>query len=681
MTTTVVDHIGLLVTNDPALGDGPLGLVRDAAVVFEGDRIVAVEAAGVAADTVVEAQGRCVIPGFVDSHTHLVFAGDRGDEFAARMAGAPYGAGGILTTVAATRAAPTEVLAELAGARRDAARRDGTTHVEVKSGYGLTLADEGRLLDVAAGLTDDVTLLAAHVVPAELAGDTDAYVAQVCDEIVPALASRARWVDVFCERGAFDADQSRAVLDAGRRAGLGLRVHANQLGPGPGVRLAVEMGAASADHCTYLDDDDLAALAASTTVATFLPATDFSTRQPYPDARRAIDAGVAGGAGQQLQPGVELHHLDAVLPGPGRARPAHDGRRGPGRGHRRGRGRARPLRPGPDHPRGPGRLGGARRPLLHPPRVPPRHGAGGPHDQRRGHRPSLRAMTQPVEVFTSRTAEVGGASVRRALPRRGHRTIGAWCFLDHFGPHEVTAATAMQVGPHPHMGLQTVTWLLEGEARHTDSLGSDQLIRPGQLNLMTAGHGIAHAEDGRHRPHGTSHGVQLWVAQPEATRDGPSGFEHHGELPAVALGPAVATVLVGAFGATRSPARTDTPLVGVDLALAPGAVDVPLEPGFEHGLAVLAGAVSVEGSTVAADQLAYLGAGRREIRLDAAAPARALLLGGAPFGETILMWWNFVARTRDEVDAAVADWESGTARFGEVRTTLERIPAPLPTWA
>ncbi len=290
-------------------------------------------------------------------------------------------------------------------------------------------------------------------------------------------------------------------------------------------------------------------------------------------------------------------------------------------------------------------------------------------------------MSGTIEVFTSRTAEVGGAAVRRALPRRGHRTIGAWCFLDHFGPHVVTPATTMQVGPHPHTGLQTVTWLLEGEARHTDSLGSDQLIQPGQLNLMTAGHGIAHAEDGRHRPHGTSHGVQLWVAQPEATRHGPSAFEHHAELPVVTIGPARATVLVGELGAARSPARTDTPLVGVDLDLAAGVVDLPLDPGFEYGLAVLSGGLTVAETAVAADQLAYLGPGRGEIRLDVAVPTRALLLGGTPFAETILMWWNFVARTREEVDQAVADWESRSARFGDVRTTLARIAAPQPTWA
>ena len=234
-----------------------------------------------------------MIPGFVDSHTHLVFAGDRGDEFAARMAGAPYAAGGIRVTTEATRAASNDELAALA--RPAAARRCGPASRTSRSspGYGLDVATEQRSCEVAAELTDDVTFLGAHVVPAEYEGRADDYVALVCGDMLAACAPHARWIDVFCEDGAFDADQSRAVLEAGRAAGLGLRVHGNQLGPGPGVRLAVELGAASVDHCTYLTDADIAALAGSDTVATFLPATDFSTRQPYPDARRVIDAGAA----------------------------------------------------------------------------------------------------------------------------------------------------------------------------------------------------------------------------------------------------------------------------------------------------------------------------------------------------------------------------------------------------
>ena len=295
--TLAIDNIGLLVTNDPQLGH-----VRDAALVLDGDRVAAVERAGrAAADERIDAGGRCVIPGFVDSHTHLVFAGERGDEFAARMAGSPYAAGGIRETVAATRAASTEQLHALTRARRREALQAGITHVEVKSGYALDVEGERRLCEVAAAFTDDVTFLGAHVVPH--GQDADDYVALVCGEMLAACAPHARWVDVFCERGAFDADQSRAVLEAGRAAGLGLRIHANQLGPGAGVQLAVQLGAASADHCTYLTDDDIGALAGSDTVATFLPATDFSTRQPYPDARRAIDAGVSVALATNCNPG------------------------------------------------------------------------------------------------------------------------------------------------------------------------------------------------------------------------------------------------------------------------------------------------------------------------------------------------------------------------------------------
>jgi imidazolonepropionase len=286
------------VTNDEELGE-----VRDSALVIEDGRVVAVERAGAHGDEHIDAGGRCVIPGFVDSHTHLVFAGDRADEFAARMAGAPYAAGGIRVTTDATRAASDEELLALAEARVAEARRAGITQLEIKSGYGLDVETERRLCAIAAQLTDDVTFLGAHVVPAEYEGRADDYVDLVCGEMLAACAPYARWIDVFCETGAFDADQSRRVLEAGRAAGLGMRVHGNQLGPGPGAQLAAELGAASVDHCTYLNDDDLAALAGSDTVATYLPATDFSTRQPYPDARRAIDAGVTVAIATNCNPG------------------------------------------------------------------------------------------------------------------------------------------------------------------------------------------------------------------------------------------------------------------------------------------------------------------------------------------------------------------------------------------
>ena len=303
MSALVIDDIGLLVTGDPALGEGQLGLVRGAALVVEGERVAAIERAGVAADERFDAGGRCVIPGFVDSHTHLVFAGDRADEFAARMAGRPYAAAGIRVTTEATRAATEDRLRELALARRAEALRAGITHLEIKSGYGLDVETERRSCLVAGELTDDVTFLGAHAVPAEYEGRPDVYVELVCGEMLDACRPYARWIDVFCERGAFDADQSRAVLAAGRKAGLGLRVHGNQLGFGPGVQLAVEMGAASVDHCTYLSDEDVEALAGGETVATFLPATDFSTREPYPDGRRAVDAGVQIAIATNCNPG------------------------------------------------------------------------------------------------------------------------------------------------------------------------------------------------------------------------------------------------------------------------------------------------------------------------------------------------------------------------------------------
>jgi len=303
MSSLVIDNIGLLVTNAPELGEGPLGIVRDAALVTDGGRVAAIERAGTAADGQLDAAGRCVMPGFVDSHTHLVFAGDRADEFAARMSGRPYEAGGIRVTTEATRRAGGEELRNLTAARRAEALRAGITHLEIKSGYGLETGTERRLCEIAARFTDDVTFMGAHVVPVEYEGRPNDYVALVCGDMLAACAPRSRWIDVFCERGAFDAEQSRAVLEAGREAGLGLRVHGNQLGPGPGAQLAVELGAASIDHCTYLDDADIEALAASETVATFLPATDFSTRQPYPDARRAIDARVSVAIATNTNPG------------------------------------------------------------------------------------------------------------------------------------------------------------------------------------------------------------------------------------------------------------------------------------------------------------------------------------------------------------------------------------------
>lgn len=304
MMTTVVDHIGLLVTGDASLGEGPLGLLRNAAIVIDDGIVISLERAGAAADQRIDAGGRCVIPGFVDSHTHLVFAGDRGDEFAARMAGAAYAAGGIRTTVDATRAATDDQLTALTAGRREEALRAGVTTVEIKSGYGLDTYHEERCLEIASSFTTDTTFLGAHLVPPGFEGRADDYVHLVCTDMLAAARPHARWIDAFCETGAFDADQCRAVLTAGKAAGLGARLHANQLGPGPGVQLAVELGCASADHCTHLTGADIDALAGSDTVATFLPAADFCTRQPYPDARRVIDAGASVALATNCNPGT-----------------------------------------------------------------------------------------------------------------------------------------------------------------------------------------------------------------------------------------------------------------------------------------------------------------------------------------------------------------------------------------
>jgi quercetin 2,3-dioxygenase len=286
-----------------------------------------------------------------------------------------------------------------------------------------------------------------------------------------------------------------------------------------------------------------------------------------------------------------------------------------------------------------------------------------------------------VEIVESREADVGEFRVRRALPRRAHRTVGSWCFVDHLGPAEVGIEQGLDVAPHPHIGLQTVTWLLAGEVLHRDSLGSEQVIRPGQLNLMTAGHGVAHSEERTGRYAGELHGVQLWVAQPSETRDGVAAFEHHSELPRVELGAAVATVLVGDLDGALSPARRDTQHVGVDLALRRGPTVVPLDPGSEYALVVLAGAVEVDGTAVKPGRLAYLGTGREECGLDAPDPGRCLLFGGRPFPEPVTMWWNFVARTRDEITAAHQEWTQGSERFGRVASTLPRLEVDPPPWA
>jgi imidazolonepropionase len=310
MASTVVTGIGELVTCDGSTPD-LLGVRAGAAVVVEDGYAAWLGPASraPAADRRVDVGGRAVLPGFVDSHAHLVFSGDRGEEFAARMAGERYDGGGIGVSVAATRAASDEQLRTLLAARIAEMRAQGTTTVEVKSGYGLTVHDEARALRIARELTAETTFLGAHVVPAEYSGDRAAYVELVTGPMLEAARPHARWVDVFCEphsAHAFTEDEARTVLMAGRQAGLGLRVHGNQLGHGPGVQLAVELGAASVDHCTYLSDADVTALsdAADTTVATLLPGVEFSTRSPYPDAAALLRAGVSVALATDCNPGT-----------------------------------------------------------------------------------------------------------------------------------------------------------------------------------------------------------------------------------------------------------------------------------------------------------------------------------------------------------------------------------------
>jgi imidazolonepropionase len=300
----LITNIGELVTNDPA-ADDLLGIRTDAALVIDAGTVAWVgdAAHAPAADEVVDAAGRAVLPGFVDSHSHLVFAGDRALEFQARMTGEPYAAGGIRTTVAATRAAGDDELTAGVAHHVEEMLGQGTTTVEIKSGYGLSVADEARSLRIAGRFTSETTFLGAHVVPPEYAEDPAGYVDLVTGPMLAAAAPHARWIDAFCERGAFDADQARTVLLAGAEAGLAGRLHANQLGPGPGAQLAAELGLVAVDHCTHLSDQDVHALREAGTIATLLPGVEFSTRQPYPDARRLIDAGIPVALATDCNPG------------------------------------------------------------------------------------------------------------------------------------------------------------------------------------------------------------------------------------------------------------------------------------------------------------------------------------------------------------------------------------------
>jgi imidazolonepropionase len=307
VTTHVVRHIGELTTNDPSVGDGSvMGRLVDAALVMDDERILWVgpDRQAPAADESIDVAGAAVIPGFVDSHTHLIFAGERSDEFEARLRGERYDGGGIMRTVRATREASDEHLVYLARERFNELRMSGVTTLEIKSGYDLTSDGELRLLRIARAFSDEVTLLGAHVVPSEYVSERAAYVDLICSEMIPAARGLARWVDVFCDTGAFDVDETRTIATRALEEGFGLRLHGNQLGETGGVALAVELGAASVDHCTFVSDHDLDGLADRNVVATLLPGAEFSTRSPYPNARRFLDAGVTVALATDCNPGT-----------------------------------------------------------------------------------------------------------------------------------------------------------------------------------------------------------------------------------------------------------------------------------------------------------------------------------------------------------------------------------------
>ncbi len=302
-----VTNIGELVTNDAMVGAGKLGVRKNAALVIEEGRVAWVgDSAALPSGTVgqvIDVGGRSVVPGFVDSHTHLVFDGNRAEEFAARMAGVPYSAGGIRTTVAATRNASDERLRSNVHSLLREAHLSGSTTIEIKSGYGLTVKDEERSLSIAHDVSEETTFLGAHVVPQEFENNRDSYVDLVCGEMLERCHSHAKWIDIFCDHGAFDGDEAKRILNAGIKKGLLPRVHANQLGPGDGVQIAVALDAASADHCTHLKEKDIEALGGSRTVATLLPIAEFSTRSAYPDARRLLDAGADVAIASDCNPG------------------------------------------------------------------------------------------------------------------------------------------------------------------------------------------------------------------------------------------------------------------------------------------------------------------------------------------------------------------------------------------
>jgi redox-sensitive bicupin YhaK (pirin superfamily) len=281
------------------------------------------------------------------------------------------------------------------------------------------------------------------------------------------------------------------------------------------------------------------------------------------------------------------------------------------------------------------------------------------------------------QVFAGREVLLGESTkVRRLLPNLGRRLVGAWCFVDHYGPDDIAARPGMQVPPHPHIGLQTVSWLLDGQIHHRDSLGSDQLIEPRQLGLMTAGAAIAHAEQSPVPHPALLHGVQLWVALPDGSRHAAPAWDYHAQLPVLQEAGGRVTVILGELAGAVSPGRTFSPLVGADIELLSGDLLLPLEPGFEHALLAMSGAAEADGAALAPGAMLYLGTGRRSVQIRSDAAARLLLLGGAPFDERIVMWWNFVARSAEEIAAAREEWMSGSAFADVVGFGGYRLPAP-----
>jgi redox-sensitive bicupin YhaK (pirin superfamily) len=292
--------------------------------------------------------------------------------------------------------------------------------------------------------------------------------------------------------------------------------------------------------------------------------------------------------------------------------------------------------------------------------------------------PAAHAAQPMLEAYPIRESDLGdGLVVRRALPQRKRRLVGPWCFFDHFGPIDLRGHHGLDVAPHPHIGLQTVTWLLAGEVLHKDSLGYEQLIRPGQLILMTAGRGIAHSEETPAAHSLSLHGVQLWVALPYADRNVKPAFEHQPQLPTLQFGSCRATVLIGKLAGVQSPARAYSPIVGVEItSSADGPLELPLEPLFEHAILVVAGRMRLDDQAMEPGTLFYLGAGRRSLRVEIESQSSLMLIGGTPFAERIIIWWNFVARSAEEIAAAREDWERGQ-RFGEVRAYRgKRLTAP-----